>query len=89
VRVHDQVGVYATLGLLVNNRWTLRQAQAGAGKQLTQILDQAQICSLPLAESCGSRCGVPINQCAPVPRITALAVRHSRRKSVWKLQLSM
>lgn len=36
---HDQVGVYATLRLLVNNRWKLRQAQARAGNQLTQILD--------------------------------------------------
>jgi transposase len=36
---HDQVGVYATLRLLVNNRWKLRQAQARAGNQLTQLLD--------------------------------------------------
>lgn len=36
---HDQVGVYATLRLLVNNRWKLRQAQARAGNQPTQILD--------------------------------------------------
>jgi transposase len=36
---HDQIGVYATLRLLVNNRWKLRQAQVRAGNQLTQILD--------------------------------------------------
>lgn len=36
---HDQIGVYATLRLLVNNRWKLRQAQARAGNQLTQIMD--------------------------------------------------
>jgi Transposase IS116/IS110/IS902 family len=36
---HDQIGVYATLRLLVNNRWKLRQAQARAGNQLTQIVD--------------------------------------------------
>lgn len=36
---HDQVGIYATMRLLVGNRWKLRQAQARAGNQLTQILD--------------------------------------------------
>jgi transposase len=36
---HDHVGAYATLRLLVGNRWKLRQAQARAGNQLTQILD--------------------------------------------------
>jgi len=35
----DQVGAYATLRLLVNNRWKIRQAQARAGNQLTQVLD--------------------------------------------------
>ena len=36
---YDQIGAYATLRLLVGNRWKLRQAQARAGNQLTQILD--------------------------------------------------
>lgn len=36
---YDQIGAYATLRLLVGNRWRLRQAQARAGNQLTQILD--------------------------------------------------
>ncbi len=36
---YDQIRAYATLRLLVGNRWRLRQAQAGAGNQLTQILD--------------------------------------------------
>jgi transposase len=36
---HDQVGIYSTMRLLVGNRWKLRQAQARAGNQLTQILD--------------------------------------------------
>lgn len=36
---YDQIGTYATLRLLVGNRWRLRQAQARAGNQLTQILD--------------------------------------------------
>jgi transposase len=35
----DQIGAYATLRLLVNNRWKIRQAQTRAGNQLTQVLD--------------------------------------------------
>lgn len=35
----EQVGAYATLRLLINNRWKIRQAQTRAGNQLTQVLD--------------------------------------------------